>query len=296
MSSVYWLVRSGIAVAGKTPKRVRHGLASSVTSATYLGWRSKRLVTQENMSRVLGLPVDDPAVRRAARRSWSNYGRTAAALICLPFEDMQEVTAGLDDQTEGCAWDENLKAAMTSGHGAIITTAHFGSWDMAGALAAQHVPLSAIADMFEDTRLNALLQGHRREKNVEIIPVSAAARGTLQALREERAVAIVTDRPVSPDRGVAVRFFGHTTYVPAGAASLAVKSGAAVLPGFFWYAPGDRYYIRTFPPMIPREVSSSEERVAEVQRLTQYMFSCQEEIVRSCPTQWFMFRRFWPVA
>jgi KDO2-lipid IV(A) lauroyltransferase len=24
------------------------------------------------------------------------------------------------------------------------------------------------------------------------------------------------------------------------------------------------------------------------------MFACQEEVVRQCPTQWFMFRRFWP--
>ena len=31
-----------------------------------------------------------------------------------------------------------------------------------------------------------------------------------------------------------------------------------------------------------------------MQRLTQYMFACQEEVVRQCPTQWFMFRRFWP--
>ena len=44
----------------------RHGLASTVTSASYLGWRSKRLVTQENMAKVLGLPASDPRVKRAA--------------------------------------------------------------------------------------------------------------------------------------------------------------------------------------------------------------------------------------
>ena len=294
MSSVYWLARSGIAVAGRTPRRVRHGLASTVTSASYLGWRSKRMVTQENMAKVLGLPVHDPRVRRAALSSWSNYGRTAAALICLPYVDMLDVDARTQDLTEGTTWQECARAAMAPGRGLIITTGHFGSWDLGGAVAARQVPLSAVADTFKDPQLNSLLQGHRRGKSVGIIPVSSAARGVLQELAASRAVAIVIDRPVTRERGVDVTFFGHTTYVPIGSGALAVKSGAAIMPCYFWYAPDNRHYIRAFPPIFPRAVSGAADRMREVRRLTQYMFACQEEVVRQCPTQWFMFRRFWP--
>lgn len=294
MSSAYWLARSGIAVAGRTPRRVRHGLASTVTSASYLGWRSKRLLTQENMARVLGLPVSDHRVKRAALSSWSNYGRTAASLICLPYLDMGEVDARTQDLTQGMTWQECIRTAMRPGKGLILTTGHFGSWDLAGAIAARHVPLSAIADTFKDPRLNSLLQGHRRDKSVDIIPVSNAARRAMQELVANRAVAIVIDRPVSRERGVEVTYFGRKTYVPAGSAALAVKSGAAILPGYVWYAPGNGYYIRAFPPIFPRTGGDSAERLREMQRLTQYMFACQEEVVRQCPTQWFMFRRFWP--
>ncbi|GIF47125.1 KDO2-lipid IV(A) lauroyltransferase [Asanoa ferruginea] len=294
MSSVYWLANSGIAVAGRTPRTVRHGVASTLTLASYLGWRSKRLVTQENMAKVLGLPATHVLVRRAARRSWSNYGRTAASLICLPYENMPDVDARTRDLTEGTSWRECVESAMAPGRGAIITTGHFGSWDLAGAIAARHVPLSAIADTFKDPELNRLLQGHRREKNVEIIPVSGAARRVMQELAARRAVAIVVDRPVTSQRGVEVTFFGHRCHVPAGAATLAVKSGAAIMPGYVWYAPNNGYYIRAFPPMFPRPVTGNAERAAEIARLAQYMFACQEEVVRQCPTQWFMFRRFWP--
>lgn len=296
MSSAYWLAHSGIAVAGRTPRPVRHGLASTVTVASYLGWRSKRLNTQENMAKVLGLPVGHPDVRRAALRSWRNYGRTAAALLCLPFEDMLDVDARTTDLTEGMTWRECLQKAMAPGRGAIISTGHFGSWDLAGAIAARHVPLSAIADTFKDPKLNSLLQGHRREKSVEVIPVSGAARRVMAELLGSRAVAIVIDRPVTAQHGVEVTFFGHRTHVPAGAATLAVKSGAAIMPGYFWYALDNGYYIRTFAPMFPRAVADGAEKAAEVRRLAQYMFSCQEEVVRQCPTQWFMFRSFWPVA
>ncbi|WP_432830167.1 lysophospholipid acyltransferase family protein [Dactylosporangium sp. CA-092794] len=294
MSSVYWLARSGIVVAGRTPRRIRHGLASTVTSASYLGWRSKRLVTQENMAKVLGLPASDRRVKRAALSSWSNYGRTAASLICLPYMDILDVDARCQDLTQGMSWRDCVRQAMAPGKGMIITTGHFGSWDLAGALVARLVPISAIADAFKDPRLNNLLQGHRQEKNVSVIPVSVAARRVMQELDASRAVAIVIDRPVTRERGVEVTFFGHRAYVPIGSAALAVKSGAAVMPGYVWYAPGNRYYIRAFPPMFPRPVSGAAERLREIQRLTQYMFACQEEVVRQSPTQWFMFRRFWP--
>jgi KDO2-lipid IV(A) lauroyltransferase len=294
VSSTYWLVHSGIAVAGRTPRRVRHALASTATSASYLGWRSKRVVTQQNMARVLGLTPTHPQVKRAALRSWSNYGRTAASLVCLPFLDLADVDAATEDLTEGMTWRECLSTAMEPGHGTIITTGHFGSWDLAGAIAARHVPLSAIADTFKDPQLNSLLQGHRRDKDVEVIPVAGAARRVMEELRGNRAVGILVDRPVARERGVEVTFFGRRTFVPAGAATLAVKSGASVMPGYVWYAPGNRYYIRAFPPMTPRVVNDDGQRAQEIRRLAQYMFSCQEEVVRQCPTQWFMFRRFWP--
>ncbi len=296
MSSVYWLAHSGIAVAGKVPRPVRHALASTVTSASYVGWRSKRLATRQNMAKVLDLPDTHLHVRRAALHSWSNYGRTAAALICLPRMDMLDIDARTEDLTEGMSWRECMRRAMAPGKGVVITTGHFGSWDLAGAIAARDVPLSAVADTFKDPRLNSLLQGHRRDKRVQIIPASGAARRVLRELAAGRAVAIVVDRPVNREHGVEVEFFGHKTYVPAGSAALTVKSGAALMPGYVWYAPNNRYYIRAFPPMFPRPVSTEAQRAAEVQRLTQYMFDCQEEVVRHCPTQWFMFRRFWPAG
>ena len=294
MSSVYWLANSGIAVVGRTPPRLRHAVASTVTSASYLGWRSKRLITQQNMATVLGVPVGHPLARRAALNSWSNYGRTAASLVCLPYVDITDVNARTTDLTVGAAWHEYLKAGMAPGKGTVITTGHFGSWDLAGAVAARHVPVSAVVDTFNDERLNSLLQGHRRDKNVEIIPVAGAPRRVLRELKDGRAVAIVVDRPVGPEHSVPVTFFGRRAYVPAGAGALAVKSGAAILPGYFWYAPKAGYYIRTFPPMFPRPVNTSVERTEEIRRLTQYMFDCQEEVVRHSPAQWFMFRRFWP--
>jgi phosphatidylinositol dimannoside acyltransferase len=293
MTAVYWLSRSGMAVVGRTPPQVRHRIASTVSSAAYAGWSSKRRITQANLAQVLGLPTGNPRVKRAALATWRNYGRTAASLVCLPFTDMDDVETRIVDVTEGTTWLDSAQVAMKPGHGLIIATAHFGSWDMAGAIAARHLPLSAIVDSFADPALDQLLQTHRRDKGVGIIPIAQAPRRSIEELRQGRALAIVVDRP-SPQHGVAVTFFGHRAQVPAGCAALAVKTGAAILPGYVWYADDGRYFLRTFPPVFPDATGCRADRFAEIQRLTQYVFSCQEEVVRDCPTQWFMFRPFWP--
>ena len=294
MSSLYWLARAGIAIAGKTPRSVRYALSSGLSSASYLGWREKRLVTQQNMSKVLGLPLNNPRVRQAAFASWSNYGRTASDLIYFPHMKMDQVEARTVDQTRDGNWQELVRGALEPGKGVVIATAHFGTWDIAGALVARHFPLSAITETFKDPRFNDLMQGQRQAKQVEIIPMERAPRQVLRDLHQNKAVAIVSDRPMSKEQGVEITFFGHKTYVPAGPAALALKAGAAILPGFVWYGRKQEFYVRAFPAIYPQPYQGAQERDREIARLTQYIYSALEEMVREWPTQWFMFRAFWP--
>lgn len=295
MSSLYWFARSAVNLAGWTPRSVRYTLGSTISSASYLGWRSKRLVTQDNMSHVLGVPVNDPRAKRAAFASWSKYGHCASDLIAFPHMDIDQIEAKLQDVSQGATWKEYAQQAFAPGKGVVISSAHFGSWDMAGALAARHFPLFAIAETFKDPRLNSLLQGHRQAKKVGIIPMEKSSLRIIHELQRSNCVAIVVDRPMTRETGIEVRFFGRKTYVSGVPAALALKAGSAILPGFVWYGRSGQFCIRAFPPVFPQPYEGSEGRAREISRLTQYMYDAQEEIVREWPTQWFMFRRFWPL-
>ncbi|MEO7020947.1 MAG: lysophospholipid acyltransferase family protein [Ktedonobacteraceae bacterium] len=294
MSSVYWLARGGSALAGWIPRPIRHALGSTMSSASYLGWRSKRLVTQQNMSKVLGLPVSDARVRHAALASWSKYGRYASDFLYFSHMNMENIEARTRDLTEGATWLEFAQQALAPGKGAIGATAHFGSWDIAGALLARHFSLAAVAETFKDPRLNDFLQNQRREKKIGIISMEGSARRILRALHENMCVAIVVDRPMTKETGVEITFFGQKTYVPGGPAALAVKSGAALLPGYAWYGQQQEFIIRVFAPLFPQACTGPEERDREIARLTQYIYTALEEVIRAEPTQWYMFRPFWP--
>jgi lauroyl/myristoyl acyltransferase len=294
LSSVYYLARAGNAVSKWTPQPARHTLGRAVGTVSYFGWQSKRRVTRLNMAQVTGRPIDDPYVKRLARASWSNYGRYASDFMHFPHMDIDAIEQNARDITpEAGGWPAHVQNGLAGGHGVIIATAHFGSWDMAGALFTRRFPLAAVAETFSDPRLNSLLQNQRHEKGISIIPMEGSARRILRVLQENKVVAIVVDRPVSREEGVEVTFFGRKTYVPGGPAALALKSGAAIMPGYVWYGRGNSFYERGFKPMFPC-MDKGTDKAAEIARLTQYMYDALEEMVRQWPTQWYMFRQFWP--
>ena len=294
MSSIYFLARSGNTLARWTPQSARHALGASIGAASYFGWPSKRFVTRLNMAQITGRPVYDSYVKRLALASWRNYGRYASDFISFPHLDVDNVVRNLRDLSE-CegGWPGCVQSAVQAGRGALLVTAHFGNWDTAGAILARYHPVSAVAETFSDEQLNQLLQNQRREKGIGIIPMEGSARPILRLLQQNQVAAIVVDRPMAEDQGTEVMFFGRKTYVPSGPAALALKSGAAIVPGFVWYGHRNRYYARMFPPIFPQE-SKGEERVREISRLTQRMYDALEVMIREWPTQWYMFRQFWP--
>ena len=262
--------------------------------ASYAGWRSKRRVTQENMAVVAGRSVRDGYVRHLASASWRNYGRYAADFLNFAHFDIGAIEQDISDLSQGVGcWQEYLEQALRPGRGVVIATAHFGNWDMAGAILARHTPLSAVAETFRDERLNSLIQSQRNEKGMSIIPMEGSARRILRVLQQNQSVAIVVDRPLDADAGVPVTFFGQRTYVPGGPAALALKSGAAIMPGYVWYGHRHQFYLRAFPPIFPQDRKGAG-KAEEVVRLTQCIYDSLEEMVREWPTQWYMFRPFWP--
>ena len=294
MSVMYWLARGGSTLAGWSPQVTVRAAGAAISAGSYLAWRSKRLVTQQNMAQVTGRPLRDPYVHHLAFTSWRNYGRYAADFMRFPHLDMPSVERNMRDLSQGVnRWQEHVEHALQPERGVIIATAHFGNWDMAGAIIARYTPISAVAETFSDERLNRLLQNQRQEKGIAIIPMEGSARRILRVLQQNQLVAIVVDRPVSPDQGTAISFFGRKSYVPAGPAALALKSGAAIMPGYVWYGHHNQWYLRAFPPIFPQPYKA-EDRAHEVARLTQRMYDALEEMVREWPTQWYMFRPFWP--
>lgn len=289
---LYWLVRALCWAAGHTPRRPRLLVAGALGEAVYWLWGAKRRVTRANMAQVLGLPAAHPRVRWTARRSWRNYGRYIADFFYLPNASVAQLMARVRD-TSIPDWRACMDQGRAGGRALLVPTAHFGNWDMAGVAVGSHVPLHVIAETFADPRLNELVQRQRSALGMTVIPMERTPRRMLRVLQDGGAIATPVDRPLAAGEGVPVTFFGRRCYVPGGIAQLALKTGAAIVPGFVYYDEdySPTYYGYAAAPILPEPGMARE---AAVVALTQRIYDVIEAHVRAHPTQWYMFRPFWP--
>jgi KDO2-lipid IV(A) lauroyltransferase len=112
----------------------------------------------------------------------------------------------------------------------------------------------------------------------------------VRVLRNNGILGVLVDRPADGD-GIAVQFFGRRTTVPAGAATLAAITGAALVPGYLIRRRDGGYEGYILPPTTP---APGADRAADIQRMTQSIFSALERIIAGSPQYWYMFRDMWP--
>jgi len=290
---VYYLIRFASWLAGKTPRRLRLAVAGCVTELIYFGWISKRHATIANMARILSTTNEDVRARRLARHSWRNFGRYVSDFINMPNTTKDAIVARLRDTTPPPGAFGLLDEAKARGKGVIVVAAHFGAYDIAGIAVASHYPVHLIVETLTDARMDNMWQEQRRALGMEVIRIEQSPRQMLRVLQDNGIIAVAVDRPMPPGEGVPVTFFGKTCWVPGGIAQLAVRSGAAIVPGFCIYdeAYSSTYYLAAGPILYPEQTG---DRKADTALLAQRMFSALEDQIRARPDQWAMFRAFWP--
>jgi KDO2-lipid IV(A) lauroyltransferase len=99
------------------------------------------------------------------------------------------------------------------------------------------------------------------------------------------------DTNMTPPQGVFVEFFGEQACAASGVARVALKTGAAVLPGFMVWEKAERHYVLHFGPQLVFEKSGDDE--ADILAATQQCTSAIESWIRRYPDQWLWIHRRW---
>ena len=118
----------------------------------------------------------------------------------------------------------------------ILALPHMGGWDWAGRwLADQGIPVTVIVERIEPPELFDWFVTWRSDLGMKVVPLGPdAGRATLRALRDNEVVCLLSDRDIQRG-GVEVEFFGERTTLPGGPATLALRTGAPLLPVGVYY-------------------------------------------------------------
>ncbi len=236
---------------------------------------------EENVSMALSdqfLPVEQR--KTVVRRAWRNFVwglyETARAL----YTSRDAICASVAIEGE-----EYLKRALEKGKGVIAFGAHLGNFTMIGTrLAAAGYPFSILVKHPPDQRLARLLDGYRAKGGIKTIsakPRRQAARQILGALKRNEVVLLLPD--VFKSGSVNAQFLGSAVYVRRGPVTLALRSGAAVVPMLVTRDAEDRLTLRISSEIDLVKTGDLQEDVAA--NLALFIHHL-EDMVRRYPDQW----------
>ena len=286
-SASYVAYRFGAAVANAVPNVIAEPIASTAgrVIAPLLTRRSR--IVRRNLRRATDGALDGFALERAVSDTFASYGRYWLELFRLP----RDARGSVEDRVTSMGW-EHIEAGLAAGNGVILALPHLGGFDFAAAwLAGRGVAPTVIVEPVEPPELFEWFAGVRRAIGMEVIPLGpSAAAGVLRALRDNRVVCLLCDRDLAGD-GVAVSFFGEETTLPGGPATLALRSGAIVIPAAVYFRPHGQHFVRLDPPL---QVERKGRLREDVTRVTQDLAHRVEALVRVAPEQWHVMQPNWP--
>ena len=285
--AAYLAYRAGADLARVTPPAIGSVVAGGLSRVMTVAWPTRRAQVVRNLQRVSGGTLRGAELDRMVSDVFSNYARYWHEFFRLQDASREWILDHWD--LEG---GEHIQAALDAGRGGILALPHLGNWDMAGAsCAAMGIPMTAVTEPVEPPELFEWFVDSRERLGLQVIPLGPRAGAEVsRALAANRIVCLLCDRDLVGN-GVKVDFFGETTTVPSGPATLALRTGARLLPCATYLA-ADGHHVGRVAPAIPAERDGRLR--AEVQRVTEALVRQMEEFVRAAPEQWLLMQPNWP--
>jgi KDO2-lipid IV(A) lauroyltransferase len=180
---------------------------------------------------------------------------------------------------------ENLHAALSGGRGALALTLHLGNFEIAASAPPLYgVESSVVARTLRNPLLYRRIVEARGRTGTRVIDRKGAARGMLRALRKGHLVGVLNDQFARRSRGgILAPFFGVRAMTSAGLATIAVRTGAPVIPAYVVRAGPDRFRVQYEAPL---EIPRSGDRRRDIEEATALFNAALEAIIRRYPEQW----------
>jgi KDO2-lipid IV(A) lauroyltransferase len=282
----YALVWCVVRSIGVLPRPLARAVGIGVGRVTYLLHGKLRRVGMRNLG--MAFPEKGaPERRKILRGVFASLGRQLAEVCQFPRYTCENVS-------QVVIYDgyENFQQAAERGKGVLFLTGHLGGWELSAfAHALYGHPLHFVMRPLDNPYLDRRARDYRTmHGNIPILK-DDPVRELLRAMKEGATVGILMDTNMMPPQGVFVDFFGIPACTASGLARIALRTDAAVVPGFTVWDPALRKYRLRFDPALKLVRTGDNE--ADILANTQLFTRVIEDFVRQYPDQWLWVHRRW---
>jgi Kdo2-lipid IVA lauroyltransferase/acyltransferase len=278
-----WLI---VKVVGALPRPLARAVGTSLGSLVYWLHVRLRYVGMRNLE--LAFPEKTRRERaKILRGVFTSLGRQLAEVCLFPRYTRENV-----NQVVVYDGFENFEQALARGKGVLFLTGHLGGWELSAFAHSLHgYPLHVVMRSLDNVYLDQLTKKYRTLHGNSMVDKDDFVRGLLSAMKAGETVGILMDTNMTPPQGVFVDFFGIPACTASGMARIALRTDAAVLPGFtVWDRVLRKYRLRFDAPVkLIRTGNDEADIVANTAQFTKVI----EDYVRRYPDQWLWVHRRW---
>lgn len=271
---------------GRMPRAMARAVAGMLAWAVYRLLGRLRRVGRRNLE--LAFPAQSKSWREATLRGVYRHLGWQLVEFCRMERYSAANTRGWL-RTEGL---EHYLRARERGKGVLVLTGHLGAWELSSFYhSLMGYPMGMVIRRLDNRLLDGYVNGIRCIHGNRILHKDDFARGLLKAMHAGETVGILMDTNMTPPQGVFVEFFGRQACTASGLARVALKTGAAVLPGFMLWEPGEGRYVLHFGEEL--KLARAGDHEADVLAATQQCAAITEAWIRRYPDQWLWIHRRW---
>jgi KDO2-lipid IV(A) lauroyltransferase len=271
------------------PARMGYFLARKLTIFHYYSFPSRRAAVLSNVRHIL---TNSPAPKfrelredQIAKLIFGSFNEFLFEFFKIPQLDRQKMERVLS--FDGL---QNLESALAKGNGVIIATAHIGNWEMGGAaLALLGYKLHVVAGIQFSKLLSEHVKDVKRKLNIDVVSPEEGYRALFRALKDNEVVVLLVDGDVFVN-GLKLNFFSKPARVPSGAAALALKTKAAIVPGYIQREGPFHFRMCIDEPVFSVSTGNKAE---DIEKLSRQVLSRVESYIEENLDQWCIFRDIW---
>ena len=279
---VWMLVRA----LGALPRSFARTVGAGLGALAFAFTGRLRRTGERNLQ--IAYPESDLAWRtRTLRQLYRNLGLHLAEFCRMPRYTPE--SAGSFIRYAGL---EHYLAARDQGRGVLVITGHLGLWELSSFYhSLMGYPMSMVIRRLDNPLVDRLVNGIRCLHGNTVLHKDDFARGLLGAMRRGDTVGILMDTNMTPPQGVFVDFFGTPACTASGLARVAMRTGAATLPGFLTWREEEKKYVLEFGESLELVRTGNDEQ--DMVSNTQICTTAIEAWVRRYPEQWLWVHRRW---
>ena len=266
------------------PKKTRRSFFLFLSKVAYLLAKKHRRIIRQNIHFLFGDAIDDKTIQEYSRYCFDNLLLNFLQILegrYLSFDDLFN-SVHIKNQ-------EILDKALQEKRPIIFATAHFGTWEIAGAYQGAFVgPWIGVYKEFNNKYFEKYMLESRAKFNISMVKRKGAVRHLLKTLKKGGATSLLIDQNISQREGIMVKFFNKDVLQTPTPAYLAQKTGALLIPVFVHNEADGNYTIKFHDAI---EIDKASEEKEAILKASQQLSDALEMAIRENPKMWFWCHR-----